>query len=138
MKSFEYPVTILEHHIDSLGHVNNATYVKLYEEARWDFCHQAGFGMDWVMREEKGFVVLGLDLKFKKEIRLREKITIHSQMGKVSRNLIVTCQQKMLSETGETSSTLNLTFGLMDLKTRKLLNVPKEWGDFFGLELKGQ
>ena len=34
---FEYELVIKECHLDSFGHVNNAIYVQLYEEARWDF-----------------------------------------------------------------------------------------------------
>ena len=30
---FEFEVLIREHHLDSYGHVNNATYLALYEEA---------------------------------------------------------------------------------------------------------
>ena len=34
---YEYEKTILEQHLDTFGHVNNAAYLVLYEEARWDF-----------------------------------------------------------------------------------------------------
>ena len=31
---YEYDKTILEQHLDTFGHVNNAVYLSLYEEAR--------------------------------------------------------------------------------------------------------
>lgn len=31
----EYPVVIREHHLDTFGHVNNAAYLDILEEARW-------------------------------------------------------------------------------------------------------
>jgi len=46
---FEYEVQIKEMHLDSFGHVNNAAYVMLYEEARWDFITRNGFGLDYVL-----------------------------------------------------------------------------------------
>ncbi len=38
-----YPVTIRETHIDSLGHVNNAVYLTLFEEARWEWITAGGY-----------------------------------------------------------------------------------------------
>ena len=52
---FRYPLTILEKHLDSFGHVNNATYLHLYEEARWDFITKRGFGLARVLAGLVGF-----------------------------------------------------------------------------------
>ena len=73
-KIFEYTVLILESHLDSFGHMNNATYLKLYEEARWDFITANGFGLEVIQREQKGPVILDLQVRFKREIKNREKI----------------------------------------------------------------
>ena len=43
-KVSEYKILIREHHVDSYGHVNNATYLSLYEEARWEVITPEGFG----------------------------------------------------------------------------------------------
>ena len=34
---FIYHTQIKEKDLDTLGHVNNAKYLELFEEARWDF-----------------------------------------------------------------------------------------------------
>ena len=34
---FSYKVKIRESHLDTLGHVNNAVYLVLFEEARWAY-----------------------------------------------------------------------------------------------------
>ena len=49
---FEYQVLIQEVHLDSFGHVNNAAYVMLYEEARWDFITKQGFGLDYIQKHQ--------------------------------------------------------------------------------------
>ncbi len=44
-KTFVYDTQIKEHHLDSFGHVNNATYLSLYEEARWESITENGYGL---------------------------------------------------------------------------------------------
>ena len=41
-KIFTYEMLIKEKHLDTFGHVNNATYFELLEEARWDFITNNG------------------------------------------------------------------------------------------------
>ncbi len=41
----EYQLLIHEGHLDSFGHVNNATYLNLFEEARWDWITARGYGL---------------------------------------------------------------------------------------------
>jgi len=40
-----YEVIILERHLDTFRHVNNAVYLELFEEARWDFISRRGYDM---------------------------------------------------------------------------------------------
>ena len=76
---FEYEVLIREMHLDSFGHVNNAAYVMLYEEARWDFITKNGFGLDYIQKQQAGPVILDLSVRFKRELKNREKIIIKSK-----------------------------------------------------------
>ena len=78
-KNFEYKIQILEHHLDSFGHVNNAKYLELYEQARWDFITKNGYGIDKIIQEKKGPVILDVNCRFKSEILNRETITIKSE-----------------------------------------------------------
>ena len=51
---FIYTVMIKENHLDTFGHVNNAAYLTLYEEARWDFITKNGYGLEVIQNEKKG------------------------------------------------------------------------------------
>ena len=46
----EYELLIHEAHLDTFGHVNNAKYLEVLEEARWDFITRNGYGLDEVVR----------------------------------------------------------------------------------------
>lgn len=125
--TYKYQVTILETHLDLFGHVNNATYLQLFEEARWDFIVKNGYGVEQVKKFKKGPVILRVDLKFTKEIKSREVITIESSMvGKLNRT-VSKIQQQMINEAGDVCAIAVFDFGLMDLVERKLIAPTPEW-----------
>ncbi len=131
-ETFQYKVMIKETHIDSYGHVNNATYLSLYEEARWELITPRGYGFYKIHEIKKGPVVLDVTLKFLKEIRLRETIAITCEVidykGKVGHML-----QRMIKEDGSVASEAVFTFGLFDMEARKLINATPEWLKAIGL-----
>lgn len=121
-----YTVLIRENHLDTFGHVNNATYLELYEEARWELITKNGFGMDQIRQKGLGPIILDVNLRFIKEISLRETIKIQTKIleynGKVGK-----LEQSMTNEKNEICSTAVFTFGLFDTKTRKLISPTEEW-----------
>lgn len=124
---FEYEVTIRESHLDSFGHVNNAVYVQLYEEARWDFITKNGFGLDVIQRDQVGPVLLDLQVRFKRELVNREKIKIISQTKEIVNSKIMVLEQKMLKIDGKVASEATFTVGFFDMKARKLIDAGPEW-----------
>ncbi len=132
---YEYELTILEHHLDTFGHVNNAVYLSLYEEARWDFITKNGLGINQIMESKIGPVLLDLNLTFKSELNNREKIKIISEARPEMRNkFVMVIDQKMVKENGKIASTITLSVGLMDLNLRKLITPNKEWLMALGLQ----
>jgi len=132
---YEYSIKILEHHLDTFGHVNNATYLEMYEEARWDLLNKNNSGIDVIMAKKIGPVLLDLHLTFKAELKNREEIKIISQARTLMKNqYVLLLDQKMLKADGKTASTLELSVGLMDLEKRKLIAPTKEWLHALGVE----
>lgn len=131
---YEYEITILEQHLDTFGHVNNAKYLELYEEARWDLLTQNKMGLKEIMHEQLGPVLLDLQLTFKAELKNREKIKIVSQARPEMRNkFVMILDQKMIKPDGKIASTLTISVGMMDLKARKLISPSQEWRKALGL-----
>lgn len=128
----EYKLTVREHHVDSYGHVNNATYMEIYEEARWELITSKGYGFKDVHQLQQGPVILEVNLKYFKEIPLRSNITVTTELvnykGKVGQLL-----QKMVKEDGTVASEALFTFGLFDMKTRKLIEPTDKWKTALGM-----
>lgn len=131
---FEYEVLIKELHLDSFGHVNNAIYVQLYEEARWDFITKNGFGLDVIQRDQVGPVLLDLQVKFKREIKNREVIKITSQAIEVMNSKMLVLQQKMVKSDGKIASEALFTVGFFDMKERKLIQANAKWLKAVGIK----
>lgn len=126
-KIFEYPVEILEHHLDSFGHVNNAAYVKLYEEARWDFITKNGYGLKKILELQQGPVILDLKVKFKRELKNRDSIIIYSQVHEILNSRMIILEQTMKKPDGKISSEALFTIGFFDMKERKLMDASPDW-----------
>jgi YbgC/YbaW family acyl-CoA thioester hydrolase len=124
---FEYDVLIRECHLDNFSHVNNAVYVQLYEEARWDFITKSGFGLDYVQEFQKGPVLLDLKVRFRRELKNRETIKILSQTIEIVNPKIMILEQKMMKAGGILASDALFTVGFFDLKERKLIDATPDW-----------
>ena len=126
-KVFEYSVIVREHNLDTLGHLNNASYLQLFEEARWDFSNKGGFGLDWVLSNKQSPIVLKAEMSFRKEVLNREALLIKSEFEGFKNSLIGSFKQKMIKSNKKVASILSIDIGFMDLKERKLMNFPKNW-----------
>ncbi|MCB0516783.1 MAG: acyl-CoA thioesterase [Chitinophagales bacterium] len=125
---FTYEMTIKEFHLDTFGHVNNATYLQIYEEARWQFITEKGYGLQKILQTGLGPVIVEINMRFIKELRLREKITIHSQTGDYN-GRIGTIKQWITDREGNICSDIALKVGLFDTRQRKLVEPTQEWLD---------
>ena len=74
-----FPLTITEGHLDTFGHVNNARYLEIYEDARWELITANGYGLKEVHERKICPIILSVSLLFKHELKNREKITVTTQ-----------------------------------------------------------
>jgi acyl-CoA thioester hydrolase len=126
MAIFQQEIIIRETHMDVLGHMNNATYLEIFEDSRWDLIVPRGFSMAEMQASQTGPVILECTIKFMKEIRAREKITLTIEaLEYVDR--IGKLRQRMIKEDGKIACEAIFTYGLFDLKNRKLILPTPAW-----------
>jgi thioesterase-3 len=128
----EYRLLILEKHLDTFGHVNNASYLEILEEARWDLITRNGYGLDEVQRLGIGPVVLEAHLRFARELHNRQAVTIRSWLESYSGRTGQFAQQ-ILADGGELCCDATFTIGLFDLAARRLIRPTPEWVRGLGL-----
>ncbi|MBI2712485.1 MAG: acyl-CoA thioesterase [Bdellovibrio sp.] len=121
-----YDLLVLEGHLDTFGHVNHAKYFEILEEARWDMVTRNGFGLKEIHKVGLGPVILEAKIKFKRELRLREKIRIETQFLSYNKK-IARVGHKIFNETKKICAEAEILFGLFDIHRRKIVNPTPEW-----------
>ena len=131
---FTYPLTIKEHHLDTFGHVNNATYLAIFEEARWELVTENGFGLADVFETGIGPTALEVKIKFKREITNRQKVVIRSHLLEY-KSKIGRFYQDIVNEEGEICCEMEMTLALFDTRKRKLVPPTPEWKRALGMDV---
>jgi YbgC/YbaW family acyl-CoA thioester hydrolase len=128
----QYELQILEQHLDTFGHVNNATYLVLLEQARWDWITSGGYGLREVQSLKQGPTILECSLRFLRELRLRERLTVKSWIESYAGKIAIV-HQHMVSERGHTACEAVFKMALFDLEQRRLVAPSERWLATFGL-----
>ncbi len=129
----KYQTKIIEHHLDTFGHVNNATYLEIFEDARWDLITGNGFGLQEIQSSQIGPVILEVNLKFIRELKNRDEITITSEILDHT-NRTVRMKQKIINSDNLVAAEAIFVFALFDLKNRKIIEPTPLWKKAIGLE----
>jgi acyl-CoA thioester hydrolase len=132
-KIFYYPMIIKEIYLDLFGHVNNSDYLVMLEEARWQLITDNGFGVEKIKKTALGPTILGVEMKFLKELKARDEIIIESEMLSY-KNKIGILQQRMLRD-GELCCVADFKIALFNLKERKLIVPTEDWLYAIGIKL---
>lgn len=123
---FEYPIIIREAHLDTFGHVNNAVYLELFEEARWELITKGGYGLNYVRESGLGPTILEIKIRYSRELKLRQEITIKTQIASYNGKIGV-IKQEMVDGQNQKYCEAEFTVGLFDTKLRKLVPPTPEW-----------
>ncbi|MEW6056400.1 MAG: acyl-CoA thioesterase [Bdellovibrionota bacterium] len=132
-KVHAYRLTVLEGHLDTFGHVNNAVYLSLLEEARWDLITTNGYGLDQIKQSGKGPVILEINIKFLRELKLREEIVIETRLQSYEKRIGVMIQE-IKNDMGAVCTYAELKFGLFDTVARRLISPTQQWLRAIGSE----
>ena len=130
---YSYPLRILESHLDTFGHVNNAAYLVICEEARWDLLTKNGYGMEKIQSSRIGPTILEIKINFLKELKLRDEIVIETRI--LSYNKKIGVLEHRILRGQEVCCTAEMLLALFDLNTRKIIAPTPEWLHGIGVTL---
>ena len=119
----EYKRKIFGYECDIYGHLNNANYLHLYEEARADALEQMDMPIRKLNDMDYHIYITNIELTFKKGIPLEETITIKSSINEMNRVSAI-WEQKIYNSKNELCNTA-LVKGVF-VKNGKPVRLPKE------------
>lgn len=96
----EYKRRIFGFDCDVYGHLNNAKYLQIYEEARADALEQMEMPIRKLRDLGISIYITSLEMKFKKGIPLEEMITVKSTVTKLNKAISV-WEQRIFDEKDE-------------------------------------
>lgn len=127
----KYLLTINDKDIDAFGHVNNAAYLRMFEEARWDIVTKNGYGLEKILATQIGLVILELKINFIKELYAKDTIIIETQV--VSFDAKIGRINQVMLRDAKPCCKAEIVFGIFSLTDRKLILPTAEWLAVFGL-----
>ena len=128
----EKAFVISEAHLDSFGHLNNARYLEMFEQARWDLITERGFGIDEIKRTRTGPTILEITLRFMRELNAREAVVIRTEMLSYERK-IGKLRQQIIKADETIACEAVFTIGLFDVERRKLIEPTPAWLQAIGM-----
>jgi thioesterase-3 len=138
----EFPLVIHEGHLDTFGHVNNATYLQLFEQARWDWITQGGYGLSKIQETKQGPVILDCAVQFRREVTNRQAVRIRTWIATLGTKVAtvrqdVAVERAQLDVTAPSRSEVccsaTFTMAFFDLAARRIIEPSDAWLGAFGL-----
>lgn len=122
-------IKVRGYHLDVYQHVNNARYLELLEEARWR--HFDNFPPAYFTDRGWGFVVVNININYKFPAVLGDVLQIETGVVKIGNSSIVLKQDVHINGTDKQAVSAEVTFVMLDLKTRKVLPITGELKEVF-------
>jgi len=119
--TFNYTFKVRGYELDSFGHVNHAVYLNYMEQARWEIVRE--LGLYEMFKESGGFlVVIEINSKFIREMKLFEKGTIETQLYR--EGFFLTFKHLVKNEKNEKVNKATIKCLFVD-KLRNPLDIPE-------------
>ncbi|NUM31793.1 MAG: acyl-CoA thioesterase [Bacteroidetes bacterium] len=125
MKISTTEITIRGFHIDVFGHTNNARYLEFLEIARWEAMQEL-IDSGFFSKRNLGFVVVNININYKNPSFINNVLEIKTQIKSVGNKSSVVHQTVYDKHKKHIICQADVTFVLIDLKTRKAVQLDDE------------
>lgn len=126
-------IKVRGYHCDMFGHINNARYLELLEEARWSAFEDSEFTPADFSVRGWAFIVVNINISYRSEGRVGDTIRIVTDLARIGTKSITLSQKIEEKESGRLIADAEVTFVIMDQKQGKAIPVPEEVKDhWFG------
>lgn len=130
MKTHSTDITVRGFHIDVFGHTNNARYLEFMEIARWDAL-QPIISSGFFATRNLGFVIVNININYRAASFINDILEVKTVMKNTGNKSIVVHHDVFDKTKGHAVCDADVTFVLMDLKTRKAVPLEGELREVF-------
>ena len=118
-------IKVRGYHCDFYGHVNNARFLELLEEARWSYLEDSLDLSEW-KEKNLGIVVAALTINYRRPAPVDTVLEIRSTVGEMGAKTGVIHQDVLNQMTGKLVADADVTFAVVDIRTGKAVPLEEE------------
>ncbi len=130
MKTYSTEIKVRGFHIDVFGHTNNARYLEFMEIARWDALEPI-IASGFFAKRNLGFVIVNININYRAASFVNDILEVKTVMKNIGKKSIVVHHDVFDKTKEHAVCDADVTFVLMDLKTRKSVVVEGELREVF-------
>lgn len=122
MKESITEIKVRGYHADLYGHVNNARYLEMLEEARWNHFEH---GIDYNEFKVNGwaFVIVNININYRKPAVPGDVLQVHTRYKTHGSRSMTMHQRVMLNGTDTVSADADVTFVVLDTNAGKVVPI---------------
>lgn len=128
-------IKVRGYHLDLYGHVNNARWLELLEEARWRLLEQT-FDVEELHRAGLGFVAVKIAINYRRPARLGDELAIESTVATLGAKSGVLRQEVTRRQDGEPLADADVTFVVIDRNLEKAVPIEGDIRALFETHLR--
>lgn len=115
-------IDIRAYHCDGYGHVNNARYLELLDEARWRAWEAIDYG--WFAERQMQVVVSRIDIRYLREAVIGDRLTIETEL--MALNVRDGVFRQCIERAGKRVAEAMVTFAVLGPASRRALAIEDE------------
>lgn len=112
--------------LDHMGHMNMQYYMAKFDEAVWHLFDRIGVTPDYIRERNRGMAAVETNIKYFKELRAGDLVTVRSGLLKVSDKSLHLLQEMREGEAGELAAVMRAVAVHIDRETRRAVPFPEE------------
>jgi thioesterase-3 len=128
--SFSTDLKVRGFHIDVFGHMNNARYLELMEEARWQYVEATRFGA-LLKAKNWGFAVVNINISYKKPAFAGNVLTFKIDVTRMGNSSMTLQQSIYLKGTDTLIAQADVTFVVLNLVNNKPVRITDDLKEAF-------
>ncbi|WP_033563258.1 acyl-CoA thioesterase [Sphingobacterium sp. SYP-B4668] len=128
MENTFYEGQVLWSQIDANRHLRHSAYADLCAQARSNMLKKMGLSLDEFAKMGIGPILFREELIYHREIRLDEYVHVDIELTKFNlANARFSFRHEVFKEDGIKAATVIVDGAWLDIRQRKLVNIPDEW-----------
>jgi thioesterase-3 len=113
------------YHLDLYGHVNNARYLEILEEARWCMLEEK-YDLIELQQKKVGFAVVNININYRMAAYLSDILEIRTNVARIGGSSATFHQEIIRKNNGDRVADADVTFVTIDLNTGKPVGIDAE------------